>query len=67
MNKRGPAYKAGVRERDLIVTINGYAVESVDDIHRILAEWRIGEAMPLVLIRGKERLEMEVAPTEAVE
>jgi S1-C subfamily serine protease len=67
VNKRGPAYKAGIRERDLIVTINGHAVESVDDIHRILSEWRIGEAMPMVIIRGKERLEMEVAPTEAME
>lgn len=66
-NRNGPAYKAGIRERDLIVSINGHAVESVDDIHRILAEWRIGQAMPMVLIRGKERLEFEVAPTEAME
>ena len=65
INKRGPAYTAGIRERDLIVSINGHAVESVDDVHRILAEWPLGQAMPLVLIRGKERLEFEVVPIEA--
>jgi len=64
-DKHGPAYQAGIRERDLIVSINGHAVESVDDIHRILSEWQIGQALPLVLVRGKERLEFEVAPTEA--
>ncbi|MDR3581274.1 MAG: hypothetical protein P4L44_15030 [Oryzomonas sp.] len=46
--------------------MSGHAAESVDDIHRILAEWRMAEAMPMVLIRGKERLkmEMEVMPAE---
>jgi len=66
-DKRGPAYKAGIRERDLIVSVSGHAVENVDDVHRILSEWQIGRAMPFVLIRGKERLEFEVAPEEAVQ
>lgn len=65
VDKRGPAYKAGIRERDLIVLINDHTVESVDDIHRILSDWPLGQAMPLAIIRGKERLEFEVVPTEA--
>jgi S1-C subfamily serine protease len=65
VNKHGPAYRAGIRDRDLLVAINGQPVESVDDVHRILADWPIGQAMPLVLIRGKERLEMEATPLEA--
>ncbi len=67
VNKAGAAYKAGIRERDLIVSINGHTVESVDDIHRILSEWPIGEAMPLNIIRGQERLEFEVVPAEAAQ
>jgi len=63
--KQGPAYKAGIRERDLIVSINGLPVESVDDIHRILSEWPLGQAMPLVIIRGQEQRKFEVVPTEA--
>lgn len=64
VNNTGPAYRAGIRERDLIVSINSHLVENVDDIHRILSEWPLGQAMPLVIIRGKERLEFEVVPTE---
>src|SRR6185369_1322171 len=56
VNTAGPAYKAGIRERDLIVSINDQTVESVDDIHRILSEWPLGQTMPLVLIRGQERM-----------
>jgi S1-C subfamily serine protease len=65
VNERGPAYKAGIRERDRLVSMNGQTVESVDDIHRILAEWPIGQAMLIVLIRGEELLKFDVAPAEA--
>ncbi len=61
----GPAGRAGVREGDLIVSINGQKTESVDDIHRILAEWPVGNPLSLVIIRGRERLDMNVTPGEA--
>jgi S1-C subfamily serine protease len=67
VNELGSAFKAGIRERDYLVSMNGQAVESVDDIHRILAEWPIGQAMPVVLLRGTELLKLEVVPTEAVQ
>jgi len=66
VNEHGPASVAGVREGDLLVSINGHTVESVDDIHRILAEWTIGQAMQLVLIRGEERMEIDLLPAEAL-
>ncbi len=65
VNREGPAYRAGVRDGDLLVAINGEPVSSVDDIHHILGEWPLDRAMALVLIRGKEKLEFEVLPTEA--
>jgi len=65
VNTAGTAYIAGIRVMDLIVSINDQTMESVDDIHRILSEWPLGQTMPLVLIRGQERLEFEVVPTEA--
>jgi S1-C subfamily serine protease len=65
LDRQGPAYAAGVRERDLIVSIDGQAIESVEVIHRILAEQPIGRALHLALIRGKELLEVEVSPSEA--
>jgi len=67
VQRTGPAYAAGIRERDLIVSINGHDVESVDDIHRALSEWPIGEPMPLSVIRGQDKLTLEVVPTDAVQ
>lgn len=64
-NPQGPAYLAGVRDRDLLVAINGQSVESVDDVHHILADWEIGKPMELMLIRGKERLAVVASPLEA--
>ncbi|HEX8949425.1 MAG TPA: trypsin-like peptidase domain-containing protein [Dissulfurispiraceae bacterium] len=61
----GPAWQAGMREGDLIVSIHGQNVESVDDLHRFLAEWPIGNPVPLIVIRGTELLHLEIAPAEA--
>ncbi|HJV33974.1 S1C family serine protease [Geomonas sp.] len=66
VNELASAFKAGVRDGDRIVLMNDQVVESVDDIHRILAEWPIGQAMSISLLRGTELLKFEVVPTEAV-
>jgi S1-C subfamily serine protease len=65
VDPRGPAAQAGLREGDLIVAINNEPLSSVDDLHRFLAEWPIGEPVVLSLIRGLERLELRVRPAEA--
>jgi S1-C subfamily serine protease len=61
----GPAGQAGLREGDLIVAVNGHDVASVDDLHRFLSEWPIGQLTVLTIIRGPEKLEISVAPAEA--
>ncbi|HJV64498.1 MAG TPA: trypsin-like peptidase domain-containing protein [Geomonas sp.] len=66
VNELASAFKAGIRDGDRVVLMNEQVVESVDDIHRILAEWPIGEAMSIALLRGTELLKFEVVPTEAV-
>lgn len=63
---RSPAGLSGLRVNDLIIAINGQEVASVDHIHRFLAEWPIGEAVRLTVIRDQEKLELDVKPTEAV-
>ncbi len=60
-----PAGLGGVQAGDLIVAIDTQAVSSVDDIHRFLSEWPIGQAVTLSVIRGKEKLEVAVTPIEA--
>jgi len=37
----------------------------VDDLHRFLAEWPIGQPMTLTVIRGTERVDLKVVPAEA--
>jgi len=59
-----PASKARILEGDLIVAVNGQEVASVDHIHRFLSEWPIGKPGTLTIIRGQERLEIEVTTAE---
>jgi S1-C subfamily serine protease len=65
VDPRGPAAQAGLQQGDLIAAINGQPLTSVDNLHRFLAEWPIGEPVALTVIRGLERLEIRVRPGEA--
>jgi S1-C subfamily serine protease len=67
VDRIGPAGRAGIKEGDLIVLVNGQVSASVDDIHRILSEWPIGKALPVVVIRGQERTELSVEPAEVAQ
>jgi S1-C subfamily serine protease len=61
----GPSELAGLREHDVIVSINETVVHNVDDLHRYLAEWPVGKAVELTLIRGYEKIKRHVTPIEA--
>ncbi|NIS79060.1 MAG: trypsin-like serine protease [Anaerolineales bacterium] len=53
----GPADRAGLRDGDLIVGLDGQSVASVDDIHRLLADVPPGSQVGLsILRRGKRRM-----------
>lgn len=60
-----PASHAGVREGDIIVAMDGLSVTSVDHIHKFVAEWPVGNPVKLVIIRGQNRVEIEVVPGDA--
>jgi S1-C subfamily serine protease len=61
----GPAAQAGLKERDIVAAFEGRHVANIDDMFRHLAEWPIGKPAELTIIRGKERLDIRVVPTEA--
>ena len=65
IESNSPAEKAEMRVHDLIVAINRVDVESVDDLHRFLAEWPIGQPVELDVIRGQRRQVLVVKPEEA--
>ncbi len=59
-----PAARAGIRPEDLLVALDGAAVERPADLQRLLTESRIGRTVTLELVRGGRRLEVEIRPVE---
>lgn len=60
-----PAQRAGLREGDVIVALDGQPVAGVDDLHRVLSDVRAGADSELVVLRGTERLKVRIVPEEA--
>jgi S1-C subfamily serine protease len=60
-----PAKRAGLREGDVIVELDGQPVAGVDDLHRLLTEVRVGASCSLTALRWTEKLELKVTPEEA--
>src|SRR5437588_1238856 len=60
-----PAQRAGLREGDVIVALEGQPVAGVDDLHRLLTDVRVGVSCSLLVVRHTEKLEMSVVPEEA--
>jgi len=61
----GPAMAAGVRDGDLIVSLDDEVVGGLDDLHRLLTEHRIGTNVRLGVLRGADRREIEVPVKES--
>jgi S1-C subfamily serine protease len=61
----GPAQRAGLREGDVIVALDGKPVAGVDDLQRLLTDARVGVSSSLTVIRYTEKLELKVVPEEA--
>ncbi|QDU29673.1 Putative serine protease HtrA [Anatilimnocola aggregata] len=58
---RGVAQRSGIRSDDIIVAINDRLVTSVDDIHRLLTSIPHATSLVMTLLRGRTKLEVEVA------
>jgi S1-C subfamily serine protease len=59
-----PAERAGVRAEDLVVELDGQAVERVDDVQRLMTETTIGRTLSIRVLRGDRVLELSVRPVE---
>jgi S1-C subfamily serine protease len=62
-----PAQRGGLRAEDLIVELDGQAIERVDDVQRVMTHEAIGRPMPIRVLRGDRWLDLEVSPVELVE
>ncbi len=61
----GPAERAGLEEGDLILGLDGHAVSGIDDLHRLLAEERVGIKVPMRVLRRPEILTLHIVPAES--
>ncbi len=57
-----PAYRAGLRERDVVIRFAGQAIAGVDDLHRLLTDERYAVACEVDVVRGTELLRFTVTP-----
>ncbi|HET7440148.1 MAG TPA: PDZ domain-containing protein, partial [Terriglobales bacterium] len=60
-----PSQKAGLREGDIIIALDGQPVAGVDDLHRLLTDVRVGIRSTISALRGTEKLSLHVIPEEA--
>ncbi|HKV54454.1 MAG TPA: trypsin-like peptidase domain-containing protein [Candidatus Binataceae bacterium] len=65
LEPNGPAERAGVKSGDVIVAFAGKPVAGIDDLQRLLTGDCVGTATEVVLLRGTERLTVEIVPAES--
>ena len=58
----GPAAKAGVRGRDVIVELAGKKIENIYDYTYAIDALKIGKPVAIVVLRNGKRLELTVTP-----
>ena len=61
----GPAEKAGMRERDIIVRVGSTQVASSSDLVRLfLTSYLVGDTVPITVVRGEVELTLDVTLAE---
>jgi len=62
---RSPAESAGLQVGDVIVEFAGQPVATIDALHKLLTDSRIGNQTPIRFIRHTENLAAEIVPGES--
>jgi serine protease Do len=60
----GPADRAGLRPEDLIVELDGTAIEGMDDLQRVVVNELIGRSVRAGVVREGREVEIELVPAE---
>ena len=59
-----PADRAGLLPRDILVALDGQAIEGVDELLRRLNGEQIGRRVAVAVLRGGRRIEVTLTPSE---
>jgi S1-C subfamily serine protease len=65
VEENSPAKRAGLRDGDIIVALEGKPVAGVDDLHRVLTDVHVGVSCSLTVLRWTEKRELKIVPEEA--
>lgn len=60
-----PAQKAGILKGDVIIGFDDQPVAGIDDLHRLLTEDKVGKLTMITLVRGTEKLCLDITPGES--
>jgi S1-C subfamily serine protease len=60
-----PASKAGLQEGDVIVAYDDRPIASIDDLHRLLTDQKVGVKSNLTVIRRNEKLTLSITPEDS--
>ena len=64
IERGSPAERGGLLARDILVAIDGKAIEGVDDLMRRLNAEKIGQSVTASVVRGGRRIDFKLTPTE---
>ncbi len=53
--EEGPAYKAGIRAGDLLISINGITLRNIDHVNRVVFPARVNDELEVVIERKGRR------------
>lgn len=59
-----PAMRAGLHKGDIIVGFGGTPIAGIDELHKLLTQEKVGTSYPILLIRGTEKIHVNIIPVE---
>jgi S1-C subfamily serine protease len=65
VERGSPAAEAGLLDGDIILAFGGEMAGAIDDLHRHLSAERIGQPTVVTVLRGLERRQFTVVPSES--
>lgn len=60
----GPANKAGIKPKDIIIAIDDVKIEGIRDLRRIISKKSVGDTITVKVVRGNSTLDFEVTLAE---
>jgi S1-C subfamily serine protease len=64
VERNSPAAHAGVREGDVLISLDSQPVSGIDALHKLLSEDRIDRAIELVVLRDREQKSLVATPRD---